>query len=80
MHTAALLAIICLGLVASVAHVDAGGARPFIKEDVGYYDDEPYDGSIVDSIVGIILVGLFLGMFWGGIAFLSYLINRLRRH
>ena len=62
MHTAALLAIICLGLVASVSHVDAGARQPS-PEDLGYYDDDD-DGSFVDSIIGIICVIIILGIFW----------------
>lgn len=58
MHTSALLAIICLGLVTSVAHVDAGARQP-APEDLGYYDDNYSDGSIFDAIGGFIMAGLF---------------------
>ena len=64
MHTAALLAIICLGLVASVAHVDAGARQPS-PEDLGYYDDDYDGGSIVGLIGVIIMVGLFWVIVWG---------------
>ena len=62
MHTAALLAIICLGLLVSVVHVDAGARQPS-PEDLGYYDDDMYDGQMSsgDWVIGIIFL---LGLIW----------------
>ena len=50
-------------------------------QQVEYGSTQPRDnGSIVGSIVGIIFVGVLLLLFWGGIALVIDLINRLRRH
>ena len=80
MHIVALLTIICLGLVASVAHVDAG-ARPPSKEDMGYYDDDYNDGSIVGLIGVIIMIGLswviFLGLLLVIFVLIASILNLL---
>ena len=63
MYTAALLAIICLGLVASVAHVDA--MRQPSPEDLGYYDDDETLGYYDDDetpAVGSFMILSIIGM------------------
>lgn len=79
-YRAALLAIICLGVLASVAHVAAGGPRMPPKYDVGYYDDEPHDGSSIGLIIWIFIVVVLQCLFWIGIGLLRDLIHRLRHH